>query len=164
MFARTDRLLLRPGWVDDAAILASALAGPATPFTSRLVPARCDDRAHALLARPAEFDRPALLMMERTGTGAELVGTIALEDRQGRVTLDCWVRADRRNRGYATEAGRAMIAIAAMLGLTQLDAAPDGDPAATTLLRKLGFRFTGATAILHLEPDPHGGPVHLLAA
>jgi len=65
MFARTDRLLLRPGWGEDAPMLARAIADAAVVrnLTSAPWPYGLPD-AEAFLAAPRDPGLPALLIVE----------------------------------------------------------------------------------------------------
>ncbi|WP_076070387.1 GNAT family N-acetyltransferase [Sphingomonas montana] len=161
MFARTGRLLLRPGWAEDAPVMAAALCRPHHAVGTE-AHAACVAAARAVLERPLPHARPHMLILRR-GASAELIGTISLIDRGGAVQLDCWIRPDCRNRGYATEAGHATIAIAAMLGIARLECPLATDPAAAALLRKLGFRDADNGLVLYCAAVPHD-PIDRLAA
>lgn len=159
MFARTDRLLLRPGWIEDAPALTAALDHGAMAGAIAALPCPCTlDDARVFLAQPFVATRPRLLIFARDAGAPDLVGGIGLYDRSDRVTLGYWIRPDRRWRGYATEAGRAMLDIAAMLGIERLTAGDRIDnPASAAVLHKLGFRpgrRRRMEYLLHPEPIP----------
>jgi len=145
MFARTPRLLLRPGWTEDAPALARALRGKARSANA-LDDALAD--AEAFLGEPCDLILPRFLITLRTGDAPLVIGTCGLTRRaSGRVEFGCWIEEARRERGYATEAGRAVLEIAATLGLAQVEASHFVDhPASGRLLEKLGFATTGLTA------------------
>ena len=149
MFARTDRLLLRPGWIEDAPALASAIADETivrnlatAPWPYRLR----DAQAH--LARPRDPVLPSFLIFERTDGAPRLVGSCGLGRRpSGLVELGYWIARPHWGQGFATEAGRAVIDIARTLGLAKLEGAHFVDnPASARVLEKLGFQPVGITA------------------
>jgi RimJ/RimL family protein N-acetyltransferase len=145
MFARTENLLLRPGWDEDAPALARALRGDARSANAA-ADALAD--AEAFLAEPRDATLPQFLITLRTDGAPLVIGTIGLARRaSGRIELGCWIEEGRRGRGFGTEAGRAVLGIAVTLGLAQLEASHFVDrPASGRLLEKLGFAPTGLTA------------------
>jgi RimJ/RimL family protein N-acetyltransferase len=149
MFARTERLLLRPGWAEDAPALAAAIADETIvrnlstapwPFTLR--------DAEAFLAQPRDPLLPSLLVFERTDGAPRLVGACGLGRRpSGAVEMGYWIARPFWGRGFATEACSALIGMARALGLTQLEGSHFIDnPASGRVLDKLGFKATGITA------------------
>lgn len=145
MFARTNRLLLRPGWKEDAPALAAALSDPRIASAVSYVPSPyTHDHAIEFLARPQLPHQPRLLIFERSAGAPDLIGGIGLTERSGRIELGYWIRPDRWGRGFATEAGRAIVAIADMLGHHDLYASYFIDnPASAVVLQKLGFAPMG---------------------
>src|SRR6185503_12161125 len=93
MFARTERLLLRPGWSEDAPALFKAiaderivrnLASAPWPYT----PAH----AEAFLATERKPSESNLLIFRRTGGAPELIGTVGLGRRpDGPLELGYWI-------------------------------------------------------------------------
>jgi RimJ/RimL family protein N-acetyltransferase len=149
MFARTPRLLLRPGFPEDAPALTNAiadeaivmnLAGPPWPFRMR--------DAEAYLARVRDPILPCLLIFERTIGALQLIGECGLARRpSGSVELGYWIAKSHWGRGYATEACAAMIDIARTLGLPSLEGSHFIDnPASGRVLQKLGFESLGIVA------------------
>ena len=149
MFARTPRLLLRPGFPEDAPALAGAIAdeaivrnlsGPPWPFRMR--------DAEAYLARARDPVLPCLLIIERTEGPPQLIGECGLARRpSGAVELGYWITKDRWGRGLATEACAALIEIARTLGLERIEGSHFLDnPASGRVLEKLGFEPTGLVA------------------
>jgi len=149
MFARTERLLLRPGWAEDAPALAKAiadetivrnLASAPWPFALR------DAEAH--LAAPRDPLLPSLLIFERTDGEPLLVGSCGLGRRaSGAVELGYWIARPHWGQGFATEAGQALVAMARALRLARLEASHFLDnPASGRVLEKLGFQSTGMIA------------------
>lgn len=149
MFARTPRLLLRPGFTEDAPALAAAIADEsivrhlgAAPW-----PYRMRD-ATAFLAAPADPVLPRLLIVERTDGAPRLVGACGLGRRaSGAVDLGYWIARADWGRGFATEACTALVDIARTLGLARLEGSHFTDnPASGRVLEKLGFTATGLIA------------------
>jgi RimJ/RimL family protein N-acetyltransferase len=147
MFARTERLLLRPGWAEDAPALFRAiadegivrnLASPPWPYTLA--------DAEAFLATDRSESDACFLVFRRTRGAPELIGTAGIGRRpDGEMELGYWIARPHWGLGYATEAAGAVVAIARdglrLPGLTAghfLD-----NPASGRVLQKLGFRPTG---------------------
>ena len=149
MFARTPRLLLRPGFPEDAPALACAIADEAIVrnLTAAPWPYRKRD-AEAFLARPRDPVLPAFLVFERTDGAPRLVGSCGLGRRpSGAVELGYWIARPSWGRGFATEAAIALIDIAHALRLAKLEASHFIDnPASARVLDKLGFESTGLIA------------------
>lgn len=152
MFARTERLLLRPGWVEDAPALFQAI---------------CDERivrnlahapwpysfadAQAFLARERHGPRDSRWLISlRTEGAPKLIGGIGFGRTQdGSLEFGYWIARAHWGRGYATEAGKAVVEIARQgLRLDRLEAGHFIDnPASGRVLAKLGFRPTGKIAL-----------------
>jgi len=149
MFARTTRLLLRPGWAEDATALATAIADEriVRNLATAPWPYGLDD-ARSFLARAPDPCLPRMLMFERTAGAPRLVGSCGLQAREsGAVEMGYWVARADWNRGFATEAGAALIDIARTLRLARIEAAHFVDnPASGRVLEKLGFADVGVTA------------------
>jgi RimJ/RimL family protein N-acetyltransferase len=149
MFARTPRLLLRPGFPEDAPALALAIADESIVRNLATVPwpYRVRD-AEAFLAGPRDPVLPSLLAFERGEGPPQLVGACGLGRRpSGAVELGYWIARSAWGRGFATEAGEALIAIARALRLERLEGSHFLDnPASGRVLEKLGFRPTGMVA------------------
>ena len=149
MFARTPRLLLRPGFPEDAPALASAIAdeGIARNLANVPWPYRMRD-AEAFLASPRDPILPSLLIFERTDGAPRLVGACGLGRRpSGAVELGYWIACPYWGRGYATEACTALVDIARTLGLGTLEGSHFLDnPASARVLEKLGFTPRGVIA------------------
>jgi RimJ/RimL family protein N-acetyltransferase len=151
MFARTDRLLLRPGWPEDAAALAGALADHAIVRNLAKVPwpyGLAD--AEAFLAAEPKAGEPDFLVFRRTRGPARLIGGIGLgRTPEGEIELGYWIARNAWGLGYATEAACAVVAMArGSLGLDRLVAGHFLDnPASGRVLEKIGFRPTGIVEI-----------------
>ena len=149
MFARTPRLLLRPGFPEDAPALAGAIADRAIARNLAVVPWPYTLRdAEAYLASPRDPILPSLLIFERTEGEPRLVGSCGLGRRpSGAVEMGYWIGRPHWGRGFATEAGLALVDIGRTLGLTRLEASHFIDnPASGRVLEKLGFESTGIVA------------------
>jgi RimJ/RimL family protein N-acetyltransferase len=149
MFARAPRLLLRPGFPEDAPALASAIADKAIVMNLATAPWPYSMRdAEAFLASPRDPILPSLLIFER-GTGApRLAGACGLGRRpSGSVEMGYWIARPFWRRGYATEACGALVDIARMLGFASVEGAHFIDnPASARVLEKLGFKPLGIIA------------------
>jgi RimJ/RimL family protein N-acetyltransferase len=149
MFARTERLLLRPGWREDARALHAAVCdeGIVRNLARAPWPYRLRD-AEDFLARERGPHEIANLIFLR-GEGAPiLVGSVGLGPTdEGGIELGYWIARPYWGRGIATEAGRALIAHARDgLRLRALEAGHFADnPASGRVLAKLGFKPSGTT-------------------
>lgn len=148
MFARTPRLLLRPGWREDAPALARAIGDEAVIRNLAYAPwpyGLAD--AEEFLARTPDPRHPNLLIFARTRGAPRLVGGIGLGPaRDGDAPeLGYWIARPFWGLGFATEAGRAFVAgVKDSLKIRRLSASHMLDnPASGHVLRKLGFRPTG---------------------
>ncbi|MFN3727168.1 MAG: GNAT family N-acetyltransferase [Allosphingosinicella sp.] len=148
MFARTERLLLRPAWAEDAPALFTAIADEGIVRNLASAPwPYLPEHAEAFVMRERDPRRPASLIFQRTDGAPQLVGAIGIHDTpEGDVELGYWIARPYWNRGFATEAGRAVIGFACnSLRLRRLVAGHFIDnPASGRVLRKLGFRPAGA--------------------
>lgn len=152
MFARTERLLLRPGWAEDASALASAIADESIVRNLATAPWPYGlEEAKAFLDAPKDPVLPTFLLLRRTDGDPELVGCAGFSRLpSGAVDIGYWIARRHWGQGYATEAGRQLIEIARTLRLCRLEAAHFIDnPASGRVLEKLGFRPTGRTAPRH---------------
>ena len=149
MFARTERLLLRPGWREDAPALCQAIGDARivrnlakAPWPYRL------EHAEAFLARDPRPHEASCLIFLRGDGAATLVGGIGFGRTPAHeLEFGYWVARPYWGQGIATEAGRALLANARdSLRLPRLVAGHFVDnPASGRVLQKLGFRPTGVT-------------------
>jgi RimJ/RimL family protein N-acetyltransferase len=152
MFARTDRLLLRPGWAEDAPALAAGIADEAIVRNLATAPWPYGvAEAKAFLAAVPDPVLPTFLITQRTAAAPRLIGACGLSRRpSGAIELGYWIARAHWNQGFATEAGQALVDIARTLKLCQLEAAHFVDnPASGRVLEKLGFVATGLMAERH---------------
>jgi RimJ/RimL family protein N-acetyltransferase len=149
MFARTPRLLLRPGFPEDAPALAAAIADEAIVrnLATAPWPYRMRD-AEAFLASPRDPVLPSFLIYERTDGAPQLGGSCGLGRRpSGAVEMGYWIARPFWGRGIATEACLALLEIARTLGLPSLEGSHFMDnPASARVLEKLGFEPLGIVA------------------
>ena len=149
MFARTPRLLLRPGFPEDAMALATAMSDKAIARNLAVVPWPYTLRdAEAYLASPRDPVLPSFLILERTDSAPRLVGSCGLGRRpSGAVEMGYWIARPYWGRGLATEACGALVEIARALGLASLEGSHFIDnPASARVLEKLGFEALGIIA------------------
>lgn len=171
MFARTPRLLLRPGFTEDAPMLAAVLGDAAIARNlSRLPHPYGEDEARAWLSRDEQPGEHSLLIFMRTAAQLRLVGGIGLhpvasgEDGShdwgngAAMELGYWIARPYWGLGIATEAGQALLASARAAGRTPVVAGHFVDnPASGRVLRKLGLRPTGR--VVPRLSVGRGGPV-----
>jgi len=149
MFARTPRLLLRPGFPEDAPALADAMSDKAIAHNLAVVPWPYTLRdAEAYLASPRDPVLPSFLIFERTKGAPRLVGACCLGRRpSGAVEMGYWIARPFWRRGFATEACGALIEVGRALGLPSLEGSHFIDnPASARVLEKLGFEPLGLIA------------------
>ncbi|QLC26339.1 GNAT family N-acetyltransferase [Parasphingopyxis algicola] len=150
MFAVTKRLLLRPGWMEEAPVLAETIADARIARnTTRMPWPYTREDAEEFLSREPDPDYPNFQIVDRTVDPVRMIGGIGFMDGDEAPELGYWIAPHAWGRGFATEAGQAAIAAArASLGYTRILAGHFVDnPASGRVLEKLGFRRTG-----HVEP------------
>jgi RimJ/RimL family protein N-acetyltransferase len=147
MFLRTTRLLLRPGWSQDAPALFEAIADERIVRNLATAPWPYTlENAEAFLATERKPSEPSLLIFRFAGGAPELIGGIGFGRRPtGETEFGYWLRRRCWGEGYATEAGRALLATARHgLRMKRLDSAHFLDnPASGRVLEKLGFKPIG---------------------
>lgn len=150
MFAITQRLLLRPGWREDAPALFRAIQneGIVRNLAQAPWPYSFADAENFLMRERAPHE-PSCLIFLRTDGAPRLAGAVGLARKPGEdeTELGYWIARPFWGQGIATEAGRALIDNAReSLRLRRLVAGHFTDnPASGAVLRKLGFRSTGKT-------------------
>ncbi len=146
MFMRSDRLFLRPIFPEDwrgvyvgiaVESIVRNLARAPWPYAKRDAQEFCER------ARFGEGHRFAITAPEEKG--APLVGLIGIDPTSDDgVELGYWIGEAWQGRGFATEAGRAVLAITDALNIESVEAGHFLDnPASGHVLRKLGFDETG---------------------
>lgn len=153
MFARTQRLTLRPGWLEDAGALTQAIAHETVVTKLSRVPwPYTEQDARDWLMRARSADDISLHILAHEGRPKpRLIGAIGIHPEGEGHELGYWLTPDAWGKGYATEAGRAMLGIARhAMGLKRLRSSHFTDnPASGRVLAKLGFRATGMVIQRH---------------
>jgi RimJ/RimL family protein N-acetyltransferase len=146
MFARTERLLLRPGWAEDAEALTKAIGSEAIVLNLAKVPWPydvCDAKTY--LGRDRHEGEADFLIFMRTRASPRLIGGIGLAQLGQDMELGYWIVPSCWGLGFATEAGQAVIDLAR--DTLRLDRLVSGhfvdNPASGRVLEKLGFVRTG---------------------
>lgn len=149
MFHCSERLLLRPPWPEDWEEIFGGIAdeGVVRNLARAPWPYQPED-ARKFASLPIDPQYPRFLIgLARTG---EVVGCVGIDKRDGDVEMGYWIARPHWGQGYATEAGRAVLEVAAMLGHERIVAGHFLDnPASGKVLRKLGFEATGAVQKRH---------------
>ena len=149
MFHRSDRLLLRPIWPEDWQGVLGGIADEGIVRNLASAPwpyAEAD--ARKFVALPVDPMFPRFLVTR--ARDAAVIGCIGIDPHEGNVELGYWIARPHWGQGYATEAGRAALAIARTLGHRRIVASHFLDnPASGRVLRKLGFEPTGRVVERH---------------
>jgi RimJ/RimL family protein N-acetyltransferase len=151
---RTPRLLLRPFRADDGPAVQRLAGAREVADTTLNVPHPYPDGAAEawIGAQPVAWEegRAVALAICEAAPGEDdgpLVGAIGLHlvPEHAQAELGYWIAVDRWNRGYATEAGRAMLGLAFdTLRLHRVQARHFTRNAASgRVMQKLGMRFEG---------------------
>lgn len=153
MFVRTDRLLLRPGWIEDAPALARAVASdPAIARNTARIPSPYTlEDAEAFLRMERDQHAPACLVFARTSGAPRLVGSVGIHPDDDGLELGYWIARPYWGLGFATEAAAGLLRAArGSLDLKRIHSGHFIDnPASGRVLRKLGFRPTGRVVKRH---------------
>jgi RimJ/RimL family protein N-acetyltransferase len=151
MFVRTERLTLRPAWPEDAPELASAIGHEAVVRNLARAPwPYPPEAAETFVSAPRGPAEPSFLVFEHCAGALRLIGGMGIGPLRGEPhELGYWITPDAWGRGYATEAGAAVLRAARAAGIRRVAAGHFVDnPASGRVLRKLGFRPTGRVAPL----------------
>lgn len=155
MFARTEGLTLRPAWPEDAAALTQAIAHESVAMKLARMPWPYGrDDAEAFLALPRGAAEARFFILSHEHDYPRLIGSIGLREDGDAHELGYWLTPAAWGRGYATEAGRAVIEMARhALPVRRLRASHHLDnPASRRVLTKLGFR--------EVRREPHFSLAH----
>ncbi|MEY4238307.1 MAG: hypothetical protein RL339_908 [Pseudomonadota bacterium] len=146
MFMRSERLFLRPAWPEDWEELLSRVADESVvrnlakapwPYTA--------EDARWFASQPQDQHLPHFFItLPTSAEPARLIGCIGLAADGDAVELGYWLGREHWGKGYASEAARAVISVARVLGHKRLVAGHFIDnPASGRVLRKVGFHATG---------------------
>lgn len=151
MFHRSERLLLRPAWHEDAGELTARIADESVVRNLSRVPwPYREEHAAEWLALPRQARWPTLLLTLPGAKGAPIVGACGIHEQDGEAEIGYWIARDHWGHGYATEAARALLSIARTLGHRRIQACHAIDnPASGRVLRKVGFKPTGRARTIH---------------
>ncbi len=146
MFIRSERLFLRPGWPEDWPELLARIGDEGVVKNLAKVPwPYTADDARVFAQKPQDPRCPHFFVTLPTSAApGELVGCVGLASDGAEVELGYWFGRDHWNRGYATEAARAVLRLARTLGHRRIVAKHFTDnPASGRVLAKLGFKPSG---------------------
>ena len=146
MFIRSERLFLRPGWPEDWPELLARIADEAVVKNLAKAPwPYTEGDARSFAQKPQDPRCPHFFVTLPTGAApAELIGCVGLASDGDEVELGYWFGREHWNRGYATEAARAVLRLARTLGHRRIVAKHFTDnPASGRVLAKLGFKPSG---------------------
>lgn len=146
MFIRSERLFLRPAWPEDWQELLARIADEAVvknlakapwPYTA--------EDARRFAGQPQHPRCPHFFVTLPTSQEpARIIGCIGLAEDGENVELGYWFAREHWGKGFATEAVRAVLQLARVLGHRELVAGHFVDNLASgAVLRKAGFKPTG---------------------
>ena len=142
MFIRSERLFLRPIWLEDWQDIFSAIGDEAVVRNLAQVPwpYRPEDARH-FAQLPQDGHCPHFLItLPKGAEGVETIGVVGLAQEAGDVALGYWIAREHWGRGFATEAARTVLSLAGTLGYRRIVARNFLDnPASARVLSKLGF-------------------------
>ncbi len=150
MFLRTERLFLRPAWLEDAPELARAIGQePVVRMLARVPWPYREEHARAWIATPKDSRLPSLLVT-LPDEGGRIVGGCGLHEKDGLSEVGYWIEPAHWGRGYATEALGGLLSLARAIGHRRIVGRHAADnPASGRVLRKAGFRPTGRAREFH---------------
>jgi RimJ/RimL family protein N-acetyltransferase len=161
MFARTQRLLLRPSWPEDARALYDAVADEAIVRNLARAPwPYAIEDARQFTQQGHDTRYPNFVLLQRTDGAPRLIGSCGIANRNDAAELGFWIARPYWGLGFASEAARAVIDAARALGHARLTSCHfTDDPASGHVLRKLGFDSTGRTEIRYCGARGHDVPI-----
>lgn len=162
MFIRSERLFLRPAWPEDWAELHALIDDEAVVRNlARLPWPYGPEDAKSFAALPQAGRYPHFFVTLPGAHGSRLVGCVGLMQSGDETELGYWIGQCHWGQGYATEAARALLAVARALGHRRVIATPFADNVASArVLAKAGFCLTGD--IRHIHSPARAEPVAAL--
>ena len=150
MFLRTERLFLRPAWLEDAPELTRAIGQePVVRMLARVPWPYREEHARAFIQTPKDPRLPNLLVT-LPEEGGRIVGGSGLHEKDGAVEVGYWIDPSYWGRGFATEALGGVLSLARLAGHQRILGRHAADnPASGRVLRKAGFRPTGRARPFH---------------
>jgi RimJ/RimL family protein N-acetyltransferase len=150
MFLRTERLFLRPAWLEDAPELTRAIGQePVVRMLARVPWPYREEHARAWIGMRKDPSLPSLLIT-LPEEGGRIVGGCGLHEKADRAEVGYWITPECWGRGYATEAVRGLLSLARVAGHRRIVGRHAVDnPASGRVLRKAGFRPTGQARVFH---------------
>ena len=145
----TQRLTLRPFTLDDAPVVQRLAGDREVASTTFNVPHPYEEGAAEawIGTHAADWKARSMLVLAVTVQGDDLIGAISLHLSfpHRRAELGYWIGVPYWNRGYATEAGRALLDYGFdELGLNRIDAHYImRNPASGRVMEKLGMKPEG---------------------
>lgn len=158
MFHVTTSLLLRPAWPEDAPAILAAIGeqGIVRNLARAPWPYGLAD-AERFAALPQDPRLPHFLV-QLPGEG--VIGSAGFGDSDGEPEIGYWIARKYWGRGFATEAARALVALAPLLGHRRLVAGHFADnPASGRVLGKAGFRRSGVVGERFSAGRGHAAPL-----
>jgi RimJ/RimL family protein N-acetyltransferase len=145
MFHRSERLLLRPAWPEDAQAVYSGIGEEAVVRNLARAPwPYMIENARDWVSLSLDPKTPSFLVTLPTQKGEEVIGSVGIGEREDGVELGYWIARKHWGKGYATEAARSMLKLARLIGYRKVSAGHYVDnPASGRVLMKAGFRPTG---------------------
>jgi len=161
MFFRSERLFLRPVWPEDWQDIQAGIAEEAVVMNLARAPwpyGEAEARGFASMSRDARYP-DSLILRPQGQRGAEVIGGIGLARHEAGAELGYWIARPHWRQGYASEAARAMLNLARVIGHKRIVAHHFVDnPASGRVLARLGFRRTGAIVEQPCLARGHGVP------
>ncbi len=150
MFIRSERLFLRPAWPEDWAELHALIDDEAVVRNLARAPwPYGPDDARRFVASAQGTRHPHFFVTLPGAAGARLIGCVGLVEDEGQTELGYWIARQHWNKGYATEAVRALLSLAPTLGHRRIVARHFTDNAASArVLAKAGFCPTGEVRLI----------------
>lgn len=157
MFICTERLFLRPGWPDDLDDFLALLDQEPDALGRSTV--RLPHGAQAARQAISDLGKghlPSFFIDLRTNGGLKLIGGVGLSrrDPDADPELQFWIARAYRSHGFGSEAVRALLQHAWMLGHSRLLAFQFANSDADhRVLISAGFALTGGSCMRYSERD-----------